>query len=151
MNSHPEEWLDRRRAVTRTSRLRLTLSRGLISDSFGRIHVRRRCDLLIGMWNTLQVNVSLDDLLARPAIGPGYRTRDEAHAQVQQFLDADPALGRAAGQWRMDVQRVRVGSQTWTIYEYDDEPQKAALTWLNEYLRSFREAGVSIRVATLSS
>ncbi|MBM0274033.1 hypothetical protein [Micromonospora tarensis] len=103
------------------------------------------------MWNTLHVDVSLDDLLARPAVGPGYFTRDEAHAQVQQILDADPALGRAAGQWRMDVQRVRVGSQTWTIYEYDDDPQRAALAWLDEYLRSLREAGVDIRVATLPS
>ncbi|MET7949002.1 hypothetical protein ACGFIE_00305 [Micromonospora sp. NPDC049275] len=93
----------------------------------------------------------MDDLLARPAIGPGYLTRDEARAEVQQILDADPALGRAAGQWRMDVQRVRVGSQTWTIYEYDDDPQKAALTWIEEYHQKFREAGVDIRVATLSS
>lgn len=72
-------------------------------DSIGRIHVRGRCDLLIGMWNTLHLDVSLDDLLARPAIGPGHLTRDEAHAQVQQILDADPALSRAAEQWRMDV------------------------------------------------
>ncbi|MGW3810187.1 hypothetical protein [Micromonospora sp. NPDC005113] len=70
---------------------------------------------------------------------------------MQEVLDADPALGRAAAQWRMDVPRVRVGSQTWTIYEYDDDPQKAAMAWLDDYLRKIREAGVDIRVATMPS
>ncbi|RAO37382.1 hypothetical protein PSN13_01364 [Micromonospora saelicesensis] len=69
------------------------------------IHVRRRCGFLIGIWNTLHVDAWFDDLLARPAIAAGYRTRDQAHAQVEQILDADPALDRRP-QWRMDVQLV---------------------------------------------
>lgn len=51
----------------------------------------------------------------------------------------------------MDVQRVRVGSRVWTIYEYDDDPRAAALAWLEDALRSFRDAGVRIRVANLPS
>ncbi|WP_146766121.1 hypothetical protein [Micromonospora saelicesensis] len=76
-----------------------------MSDSSVCIHVRRRCGFLIGIWNTLHVDAWFDDLLARPAIAAGYRTRDQAHAQVEQILDADPALDRRP-QWRMDVQLV---------------------------------------------
>jgi hypothetical protein len=47
----------------------------------------------------------------------------------------------------MDVQRVRADSRVWTIYEYDDNPRTAALTWLNDFLRPIRDAGVGIRVA----
>jgi hypothetical protein len=101
------------------------------------------------MWNTLYVNVSLDDLLARPVISAGCFTREAAHAEVQNFLDADPELSRTAEQWRMDVQRVRVGPKVWTLYEYDDDPRAAALTRVDELLKSFREAGVRFRVANL--
>jgi hypothetical protein len=103
------------------------------------------------MWNTLHVNVSLDDLLARPFVGGGGFTRESAHAEVQKVLDGDPALSRAAEQWRMDVQRVRVGPKVWTLYEYDDDSRAAALARVDELLKSFREAGVRFRVANLPS
>jgi hypothetical protein len=103
------------------------------------------------MWNTLYVNVSLDDLLASPVIGAGGFTRDEAHSAVQRMLDEDPTLVLAAEQWRTDAERVRVGPKVWTLYEYSGEPRAAALARVDELLKSFREAGVRFRVANLPS
>jgi hypothetical protein len=103
------------------------------------------------MWNTLNVDISLDDMLARPVLGPGGLTRDEAHAEVQNILDADPRLSDAAEQWRMDAPRVRVGSMVWTIYEYQDDLRAAALALINALLEGFRGAGVNIRVGNPSS
>ena len=80
--------------------------------------------------------------LARPVVGAGGFTREAAHSEVQVILDADPALSRAAEQWRMDVQRVRVGPNVRTLYEYDDDLRAAALVRIDELLKSFREAGV---------
>lgn len=103
------------------------------------------------MWNTLHVNISLDDLLASPAIGVGGFTRDEARAEVQTILSADQSLSGAAEQWRMGADRVRVGPQVWTLYQYDDDRQAAALARVDELLESFREAGVRFQVANLPS
>lgn len=103
------------------------------------------------MWNTVHVDVSLDDLLARPVIGAGGFTQDEARIEVQETLDADPMLERAAAQWRMDVQRVRAGSRVWTLYEYDDDVRAAALARVDELLQAFRAAGVRFQVANLPS
>jgi hypothetical protein len=103
------------------------------------------------MWNTLEVDISLDDLLARPVIGAGGFTRDEAHSQIQKILDVDPRLSRAAEQWRMDVQRVRVGSRVWTTYEYQVDLRAAALSLLDDGQRSFRAAGIAIRVMNSST
>jgi hypothetical protein len=102
---------------------------------------------MVGMWNTLRVDISLEDLLARPEPGGGDFSYDAARAKVQRALDADPMLGLVAEQWRADAERVRAGSLVWTVYEYDGDPWPAARAVIEASLERFREAGVKIAVA----
>ncbi|WP_213451604.1 hypothetical protein, partial [Rhizomonospora bruguierae] len=104
----------------------------------------------------MQVEVSADDLLIRPMIGPGGLTRDEAHAEIQSLLDRSVAAGlpgEVARTWRRGAKddTVYAGLLTWTIYEHPDgeDPRRAALAWLEGYAEAMRGMGLDVQVARL--
>lgn len=97
-------------------------------------------------WNHMQIELVPEDMLARPLIGPGGLTREQAHAEVQSLLDRAPALATVAATWRRGAadDTVYAGPFTWTIYPYPagDDPRRAALEWLEDFVRIMRDAGM---------
>jgi hypothetical protein len=105
-------------------------------------------------WNFMQVEIVPADAMARPMIGPGGLTRDEAHAEIQSILDRAPQLAAIAKTWRRGAadDTVYAGPFTWTIYEHPDgeDPRRAALVWLEDFVETMRSASVSnIQIAEL--
>lgn len=102
-------------------------------------------------WNFMQVELVSADLQARPMIGPGGLTRDQALAQVQDLLDRAPALAGVAATWRRGAKddTVYAGPFVWTVYEHPDgeDPRRAALVWLEDFAATMRTAGVDVQVA----
>lgn len=104
-------------------------------------------------WAYMQIEMVPDDALLMPTYGtePGM-TRGQAHAEIQSILDRIPILAPIADLWRTgaDDDTVHGGPFTWTIYEYDDDPQVAALAWLGDYAQTMCDAGVDVSIATLT-
>jgi hypothetical protein len=107
-------------------------------------------------WNHMQIEITPDDRLIRPMIGPGGLTRDQAHAEVAQILaraaEQTPAVAKLAATWKRGAQddTVFLGLYAWTIYEHqDDDPTSAALAWLDDYAQTMRQAGLDVQVARL--
>jgi hypothetical protein len=102
-------------------------------------------------WTWMQVEVIPDDRLIRPVLGPDGLTRDEAFSAVQDLLDGQPALAPIAARWRLGAKddTVYVGLRCWTIIEYDSDPRRAALVWLETYAATMRGAGLDVQVAQL--
>jgi hypothetical protein len=102
----------------------------------------------------MQVEIVPADMQARPMIGPGGLSRDQAHAEIQSILDRTPELATVAAIWRRGAKddTVALGLFTWTLYEHPEgeDPRRAAMVWLEDSAQTMRDAGaVNIGVAKL--
>lgn len=99
-------------------------------------------------WNFMQVELMPQDALARPMVGPGGFTRDQAHAEIQGLLDRYPALASVAASWRRGAKgdTVYAGLFIWCIYEHPDgeDPRIAAIAWVEGLTATMRSAGVDV-------
>lgn len=109
-------------------------------------------------WNFMQVELIAADATARPMIGPGGLTRDQARAQVQTVLDraaqASARFAAAAAIWKHgDVKddTVYCGPFIWCIYQHPagEDPRQAALEWAEKMAATMRSADVDVQIAKL--
>lgn len=114
-------------------------------------------------WNWMLTEYQPADRTARPMIGPGGYTRDQAHAEVQATLDRLAAtnatgaavFGQLAETWRAGAREDTVYAELfcWTIYEYPagEDPRRAAVAWLEDFAERMLATGLvdEITVAQL--
>lgn len=104
------------------------------------------------MWNWMRLEIRVEDNGIFPTIGEGNMTRADAHEYIQHMLNAlaafNPALRDVASTWKRGARddTVYAGLNTWTIYEYTDDPVKGATVWLDDYVQTMHGAGVNIAV-----
>lgn len=98
----------------------------------------------------MQIELSPEDSLILPLIGPGDLDYATAHREVQGILDRMPWLDYLAEVWRRGAREdaVTVGPFTWCLYEHPaGDPYQAARSWLDEYAATIRATGLDVQVA----
>lgn len=101
-------------------------------------------------WGYLTVEIVPDDLLAKTTVGDeDGLTRGEAHAKIQDMLDAVPALAKIAATWARGAKddTVYAGLTAFAIFEYEPGGlMDAADAWVADYARIMRTAGLDVQV-----
>jgi hypothetical protein len=105
----------------------------------------------------MSVQIVPQDAALMPMIGPGGLGRDAARAEIQSVLDrlaaaAPAAYAPAAGTWRLGNVRdetLRAGLTIFCVYEHPagQDPEAAAMEWLEDLAATMRSAGSQVTVA----